>query len=245
MTPPWPAEFHTSPARPPEGWCGSRSARTRSQLLLSIERISLLASVTDITNYVKGTASDVREKSTVRYRSARDWFEGRKMSPWGSAALYLLAAIAIIGAIWLLAFLLESARDLLTAGGDSISDGGQWIAAQPAVEMFTDPINGWFTKHAADLPVTAGTLAALWLTAGSVLFGFAVLRSRGAQLGWTLYGAGSTAMAWQGTTVETHRPVVAGAVVLAWCLLSVLALRRSTPTRVRPVPYPVPAAAAD
>lgn len=136
----------------------------------------------------------------------------------------LVALTAIIGLLWLATLIAMGIYHGAVAGWDASVTG--WNTVWPLLVTVADAVTAWITTHAAGLPVPASLLLQVWAIAGATLGVLAALRSRGARIGWPLYGAATVAMAYFGTTTEAHRPVVAGAAALAWCAGSVLAFRR-------------------
>lgn len=141
-----------------------------------------------------------------------------------------LAVGVLVGAGLLVVAVFGWIGDGLTAAGEFLghhaADGLDRLLELPAVAMVTDPIGHWLAVHGHGLPVSTYGMAVAWAAGGLGLFLLATLRSRGARIGWPLYGTATAAMAWFGATTEVHRPIVAGAVGLAWCVASVLAYRR-------------------
>lgn len=111
-----------------------------------------------------------------------------------------------------------------------VMGGAEWVSSTAAGDIVLQPVRRYLDTHAAGLPVDAGTLWWTWCAAGLLLFALStVLRSPAARLGWVLFGAASTAMAYDAAVVPT-RPVVAGATVIWWIAFSLAALRRGSRT---------------
>jgi hypothetical protein len=86
------------------------------------------------------------------------------------------------------------------------------------------PVRSYLETHTATLPITATTAYSTWQAVGVISFLLGFLRSGGAHLTWTIWGAATVAMVWS-STPEPGRQVAAGVAVLAWAALSILALR--------------------
>jgi hypothetical protein len=102
------------------------------------------------------------------------------------------------------------------------------------LHLVSDPIQAFFAEHGQGLALAPGQLMLGWFAGLGVVFIAAVLGSRGGMVGFTVLGAATTAITWLGSHDSAHRPVAAGAVLLAWSLLAVPGLRRVT-TRRTPI----------
>lgn len=142
----------------------------------------------------------------------------------GGIAGLLGLAMAVLAA---LSGLVRLAAMGVAAGWDQATSLAGWVAARPEAHLVTEPVTNFFIVHGAGLPVEPARMVLLWGLGGAILAGLAfVARSRGAQIGWPLYGAATVALAGLGTETTGNGLVAAAAIVLAWCLVSVLVLRR-------------------
>ncbi|MGQ7754867.1 hypothetical protein ACUN29_41700 (plasmid) [Streptomyces sp. WC2508] len=147
------------------------------------------------------------------------------MANWIKAALGLAGICAVI-------ILLDGATDALA---DAMR---RLLTAAPRVEIGADtsntvfavvdqPIRTYIAAHTASLPISASTIYTVWQVVG--LFGLigGFLRSSGARLTWTAWGAASIAMVYS-TTPADGRAIATGLAALAWTAASALALRGLT-----------------
>ncbi|MFI7246378.1 hypothetical protein [Streptomyces qinglanensis] len=147
------------------------------------------------------------------------------MANWVKATLGL--ASICVGLI-----LLDSATDILA---DTLH---RLLTAVPHVQIGADnssgvfavvdqPIRTYIAAHSTALPISASTIYTVWQTAG--IFGLAggFLRSSGARLTWTAWGAASIAMVWNATP-DDGRTIATGLAALAWTTASAFALRGLT-----------------
>lgn len=139
-------------------------------------------------------------------------------------ALLVCLLAALVGVVWLVWLLGKALLFGAASAGHAALEG--WNTMWPVLMLAADAVTEWITGHAVGLPVPSPLLLQLWAIAGVVSFILAVLYSVGARIGWAFYGAATTAMAYFGTAVELHRPVVAGIAALAWCACSVLTYAR-------------------
>lgn len=135
----------------------------------------------------------------------------------------LVAAGLLAGLFWLFATVIESTTVLLDHLAADVHDTP---AIQNAVRLITEPIRNYLATHAAGTGLSASLLGDSWLAVGGILILFALLESRGARIGWALYGAASVAMVWFGTDWIAHRPIAAGITGLTWTLISIGTLHR-------------------
>ncbi|MEW2635418.1 hypothetical protein AB0903_28175 [Streptomyces sp. NPDC048389] len=89
----------------------------------------------------------------------------------------------------------------------------------------TEPVRAYLTGQTRGLAVSAGTAYAAWQLAvlGTGFLSWATT-SFGARFAWGVVGAGTAWMVWSGAPA-TGREVATGLTVLAWGLLSIVALR--------------------
>lgn len=104
-------------------------------------------------------------------------------------------------------------------------------SAGRVLHLVSDPIQSFFAEHGQGLALTPEQLMLGWFAGLGVVFVAAVLGSRGGMVGFAVLGAATTAITWLGSHDSAHRPVAAGAVLLAWSLLAVPGLRRVTSRR--------------
>lgn len=166
--------------------------------------------------------------SCRRMREAwRDARQTGDIPEWLDPAGLLVGLVGIGVALGLIILVVNLISAALTWVGDQITWSWDWFTTWPITAVVLDPVRAWITAHSTGLPkeVTADLLGLLWLGGLAVLFTLATLKSFGARIGWTLAGAATIWMAWDGSPA-TSRAVAAGLTGLAWALLSVLALHR-------------------
>ncbi|MFJ3519825.1 hypothetical protein [Streptomyces sp. NPDC090131] len=169
-----------------------------------------------------------------------DRWEDLRCAPqlgWHGMANWVKTAIGLAG-ISLVILLLDSAIDALAAALHAM------LTAAPRVQVGTDtsngvfavidePIRSYIAAHSATLPISASTVYTVWQLVG--LFGLigGFLRSSGARLTWTAWGAASIAMVWSAAPHDA-RTIATGLAALAWTTASAAALRGLTlrPTRL-------------
>jgi hypothetical protein len=109
------------------------------------------------------------------------------------------------------------------------------LTAAPRVQVGTNtshgvfavvdqPVRSYIATHSAGLQISASTVYTLWQLTG--LFGLigGFLRSSGARLTWTAWGAASIAMVWSAAPTS-GRTIATALAALAWTAASALALR--------------------
>lgn len=165
----------------------------------------------------------------AQFSGAQRWLGRRindvKMAPsWSLTATWIKAAAVIGGAAigyltlrWIAALLIGWVHAL--PWPLPVADDHTGLLA-----TIDHPVRHYLATHTASLPVNATTVYGTWQAVGVVSFILAYLRSTGARLTWTVWGAATVAMVWIGTD-ESGRQVAAGIAILAWAALSVLALR--------------------
>ncbi|RJQ74221.1 hypothetical protein D5S17_23425 [Pseudonocardiaceae bacterium YIM PH 21723] len=109
----------------------------------------------------------------------------------------------------------------------------------PISKLVASPVHHWITAHTQGVPISTHTAEWLYVLVGGVIFLAAISKNIGGQLMWLGYGAATTYMVWAATAEPLHRPVTAALVVLAWGLLSLLAVRRPKPNTIY-VPVAMP-----
>lgn len=87
-----------------------------------------------------------------------------------------------------------------------------------------DPVRRYLNTHSQALPITAATTYSIWkaIGFGSLLLGF--FHNGPARFIWTMWAAATVPMVWVATP-GPGRPVATAVALLAWALLSALALR--------------------
>ncbi|MEU1798244.1 hypothetical protein [Streptomyces californicus] len=182
----------------------------------------------------------------------------RNMAPWIRAVVMLVGASFVVLAV-------------LAAGEAALQALHQLLTAVPTVQVGVDtsdsvlaivdqPVRTYIAQHSAGLPIAASTVYTLWLATGvtALVLGY-FTRSNALRAMWTGWGAATVFMVWTATP-DTSRTVAVALTVLAWTLLSALALsglslRRTVgrpahpaKTSTRPdvhIHMPAPAPAAD
>ncbi|WP_052709761.1 hypothetical protein, partial [Streptomyces sp. NRRL S-495] len=147
---------------------------------------------------------------------------------WSLTAAWIKALVVMVGALLVGLFL----RAVVIGIADAADSASSVEVDRPdlprhtgIVAAVTQPVRAYLFEHTSGLPVSGATAYGLWLVAGASFLGWAWLfRALGARLGWLAYGAATVVMVWQGSPAG-GRPVAAGIAVLAWCALSVPALR--------------------
>lgn len=121
-----------------------------------------------------------------------------------------------------------------------ITDAIPYVATQVVtwdpVQLFVHPVQAWISTHAEGLAMSGSELGLCWGVSAAVLYVASGFGARGAWIGWTLIGAGTSGMAWSGAPEAAQRPVALGAAALAWALLSIPLFPRPTLTVERLIP---------
>lgn len=177
----------------------------------------------------------------------------RHMAPWIRAVLMLTAGSFVLLAV-------------VAAGEAVLHAVHQLLTMVPTVQVGVDtsdsvlaivdqPVRTYIAQHSAGLPIAASTVYTLWLATGiaALVLGY-FTRSNALRTMWTGWGAATVFMVWTATP-DTSRTVALALTVLAWTLLSALALHGLTLRRTvgRPAKGParpdvhihMPAPAAD
>jgi hypothetical protein len=150
---------------------------------------------------------------------------------WHGMANWVKTALGLTG-ICVVLILLDGASTVLA---DALH---RLLTAVPRMQVGTDtstsvfavvdqPIRSYIAAHTGTLPIGASTVYTLWQLTG--LFGLigGYLRSSGARLTWTAWGAVSVAMTYSAAPAD-GRTIATGLAVLAWTAASALALRGLT-----------------
>ncbi|MGW5803420.1 hypothetical protein ACWFQ7_29375 [Streptomyces bacillaris] len=150
----------------------------------------------------------------------------RHMAPWIRAVLMLTAASFVLLAV-------------LAAGEAVLQALHQLLTAVPTVQVGVDtsdsvlaivdqPVRTYIAQHSAGLPIAASTVYTLWLATGlaGLVLGY-FTRSNALRAMWTGWGAATVFMVWTATP-DTSRTVAVALAVLAWTLLSAVALNGLT-----------------
>ncbi|MEQ4611502.1 hypothetical protein ABMX48_36830 [Streptomyces cavourensis] len=182
----------------------------------------------------------------------------RHMAPWIRAVLMLVAAsFALLAVVAAGEAVLRALHQLLTAV-PTVQVGVD--TSDSVLAIVDQPVRTYIAQHSAGLPIAASTVYTLWLATGitALVLGYST-RSNALRAMWTGWGAATVFMVWTATP-DTSRTIALALTVLAWTLLSALALngltlRRTvgrpahpakTPTRPDVhIHMPAPAPAAD
>ncbi|WAE70681.1 hypothetical protein OUQ49_33215 (plasmid) [Streptomyces cavourensis] len=146
----------------------------------------------------------------------------RNMAPWIRAVVMLVGASFVVLAV-------------LAAGEAVLRTVHQLLTVVPTVQVGVDtsdsvlaivdlPVRAYIAQHSAGLPIAASTVYTLWLATGiaALILGY-FTRSNALRAMWTGWGAATVFMVWAATP-DTSRTVAVALTVLAWTLLSALAL---------------------
>lgn len=166
-----------------------------------------------------------------------------------AGVLTVLAALAA-GALWLSWLLITAIHSAVTtaghAAGDAVQDLLRWLGDGPIARTITGPVQTYIDSHAAGLPATAAQVRWGWLITGAVLLICASCGSRGARIGWALYGALTAAMVWDASHVD-NRDLAVAITAAVWSLLAVPVFTRTRAHRGHhtTVVFPRPTGSAD
>ncbi|MFE4540664.1 hypothetical protein ACFRKB_37300 [Streptomyces scopuliridis] len=159
---------------------------------------------------------DVRRAPGAGWHGMANWIKAV-----ATVAVFSFVVLPFNGAVDVL---LETAHHILTAVpkvqvGDNTSSGVFAVVDQP--------IRSYIAAHSSGLPISASTIYTLWQLVG--IFGLVggFLRSSGARLTWTAWGAASIATVYSAAPAD-GRTIATGLAVLAWTAASALALRGLT-----------------
>lgn len=188
----------------------------------------------------------------VRHARFAGW---HGMANWIKAVLSLAAVCTFI-------VLLDAAGDIVSAlaRGIATATPDTQLASETSNSLWVvidTPVRSYIAQHTSDLSVSGSAVYAFWQAVG--LFGLVggFLHSTGARITYTLWGAASIGMVWSASPAD-GRTVATGIAVLAWAIVSTLALRGLTlrpvlfthihnaPPEIRPeIHIPAPAMPAD
>ncbi|WP_030978280.1 hypothetical protein [Streptomyces sp. NRRL S-1824] len=175
------------------------------------------------------------------------WEELRQapQAGWHGMASWIKALLVLTG-VCVVIILLDTAGDIFDAALHRLAD------AVPATQVGTsasgefwgvvdDPIRSYIAQHTAGLAVSSSAVYTFWLMTGWFGLIGGLIGSTGARITWTCWGAGSVAAVWSAAPAD-GRTVATAIAVLAWTIVSTLALRGLS---LRPVvnnfPPPAPA----
>ncbi|WP_329169422.1 hypothetical protein OG709_35795 (plasmid) [Streptomyces sp. NBC_01267] len=100
-----------------------------------------------------------------------------------------------------------------------------WSWATQWAATITDPVHAYLGAHTVGLPITATTVFIIWQAVGVGTLIVAWLSNGfGPRSTWLAYGAATVFMVWDASPAA-GRTVAAGLAVIAWTILSSLALR--------------------
>ncbi len=161
------------------------------------------------------------------WNQARDELKALQRPETRPRTIAVLVALAV-GAI----VVLYVALNLLNAIGQAITDIS-WptpshttsVDARALPGIVTTPVHDYLTAHAGGLPLTPQQLWWAWCTAGVGFFLIALTGNIGARIGWTLYGATTTAIVYTATPSPAHT-TAAALTAATWAALSIPAYRR-------------------
>jgi hypothetical protein len=182
---------------------------------------------------------DTPSSSTGRGRLS-DW-SPTEIAGIGAVAAVMLALAA--GILWLLVTLVSGLVGLIADGGRAVGHRGGdllgWLTDGPITTTITGPVRAYLDGHAAGLPATAAQLWTTWLITGGLLLLIAAAGSPGARIGWCVFGALTSGMAYAGTTGD-GQALAAGLTAAVWALLSIPAFTRRHRSTVTVITTPAP-----
>lgn len=100
------------------------------------------------------------------------------------------------------------------------------MQASSALQFLLATVSDFLARSSAGLPLSPDEIFVAWKVSGVGLFLASVVGSRGGRVGWALYGLLTSAIVWAQVPTSS-RWVAAGVVLVAWSILSILALGRS------------------
>ena len=142
-------------------------------------------------------------------------------------AIAALAALAVATLI-----VLYAALNILDAIGRALTSITWPTPTNTTVDLgnlpgvITTPVRDYLTTHATGLPLTPEQLWWTWCGVGIAFFLIAVTGNIGARIGWTLYGAATTAIVLT-TTPDPAGTTAAALTATTWAVLSIPAYRRT------------------
>ncbi|GGZ18357.1 hypothetical protein [Streptomyces nitrosporeus] len=166
-------------------------------------------------------------------------------------ASWIRAVLMLVGASFVL-------LAVVAAGEAALQALHQLLTMVPTVQVGVDtsdsvlaivdqPVRTYIAQHSAGLPIAASTVYTLWLATGiaALVLGY-FTRSNALRAMWTGWGAATVYMVWTATP-DTSRTVAVALAVLAWTLLSAVALHGLTLRRTvgRPAHPATPPARPD
>jgi hypothetical protein len=108
-------------------------------------------------------------------------------------------------------------------------------------QLLASPIATYIDRGTSNLSLKAKDILDAWLSCGVILFVLSIFGSTGARIGWLVFGAQATAMAWIGAQ-RGSAPISGGMAALTWSILSILALRRVALEPYEELPSSTPSA---
>ncbi|MGW2865903.1 hypothetical protein [Streptomyces sp. NPDC001205] len=158
----------------------------------------------------------------VRLAVAGGWDE---TEDWIKTTLGALAILIVLGVGGTLLVALIKAIFALASLVTHVHVGTGPHSHTGLLATITDPVRTYLTGQTRGLAVSAGTAYAAWqLAVVSTGFLSWATTSFGARFAWGVVGASTAWMVWSGAPA-TGREVATGLTVLAWGLLSIVALR--------------------
>jgi hypothetical protein len=148
------------------------------------------------------------------------------MAPWLRTIL-TFAGLCIVVLLAHAAFetVLQALHHLLTAV-PKVQVGAD--TSHGVFAVVDQPVRTYIAQHSTGLPIEASTVYTLWQLAGitGLVLGY-LSRNNGVRALWAGHGAATVFMVWTATP-HTGRPVATGLAVLAWTVLSAIAMRGLT-----------------
>ncbi|MYX22184.1 hypothetical protein [Streptomyces sp. SID8380] len=152
---------------------------------------------------------------------------------WRPAPLWVKTTAGLCGAALAL-LAISGTGDLIVQGGRALP----WTlptAKDPTGLLATldDPIRRYLAAHTRTLPASATTVYATWQATGLLALVLGWFGVTAARATWLLWGAATVAMV-AAATPASDRPVAVCLALLAWTILSMLALRGLSLRRLLP-----------
>jgi hypothetical protein len=159
---------------------------------------------------------DLRRAPELGWHGMGNWLKTTLALAGTSVLILLLNSAAAV--------VLDALQHLLTAAPHVQAGTG---TSHGVLAVIDQPVRSYLAAHSASLAISASTVYTLWQLVG--LFGLVggFLRSSGARLTWTAWGAASIAMVYSAAPAD-GRTVATGVAVLAWTVASAFALRGLT-----------------
>lgn len=186
------------------------------------------------------TPASYSQRARKALRRTRGWLveRGHDLSTlvtlgWRPAPLWVKAAAVAWGAV-LAVLALTALGGLLLSWGRALP----WTlptAHDPTglLAVIDDPIHRYLAAHTRTLPASTTTVYAAWQATGLLALVLGWVGVTAARAIWLLWGAATVAMV-AAATPASDRPVAACLALLAWTVLSIIALRGLTPRRLWP-----------